>query len=103
MRYPKSQQVLGYEYTIEVRDDLIETRNALGLFEYKPQIISIQKGLDADTGQRTYLHECYHAVLHRLGIDVLLSAEINELIVDGFANFNVDEKKMMLSLLRQLK
>jgi len=103
MRYPKSQHILGVDYTVEVKDDLVEKYSATGLFSWKEENIQIQKGMDAKSGQITYLHECFHGVLHRLGIDVLLSQEVNELIVDGLATFTVEQKKNIIKLLSQEK
>lgn len=103
MRYPKSQHILGVDYTVEVKDDLVEKYSATGLFSWKEENIQIQKGMDAKSGQITYLHECFHGVLHRLGIDVLLSSEMNELIVDGIATFCTEEKKNLISVLSNKK
>jgi hypothetical protein len=103
MRYPKEQNIYGYKYKVKLDENLIENKNAIGLFQSKPRLISIQKGLDSDTGQRTYLHECVHGVLHRLGVDILISNEINEIITEGVSNFIVDEKKNILKILNQKK
>jgi len=103
MRYPKKQNIYGVSYTVEVKDDLIEKYSATGLFNWKEKKIQLQKGMDVETGQKTYLHECFHGVLHRLGIDVLLSSEMNELIVDSIATFCTEEKKNLISVLSNKK
>lgn len=103
MRYPKTQNILGKTHEVEVREDLIETKNAVGLYHFSEPKISIQKGLTPSIGKITYMHECYHGVLDRIGVSAKLSVDLEDIIVDAIAVFNEENSQMLIKLLSQQK
>jgi Zn-dependent peptidase ImmA (M78 family) len=103
MRYPKTQIVLGKTLKVEVREDLIEKKGAVGLYHYDIPLIAIQKSLPPNIGKVTYMHECYHAIFDRLGLNALISRELEEIIVDAIAVFNEENTDMLIKLLSQKK
>jgi hypothetical protein len=102
MRYPKKQDILGKTHEVEVREDLMEKKNAVGQYLWDEKIL-IQKGLEPELGKITYLHECFHGVIHRARVDAVLSREVEEILVDSLAVWLVENEDMVVKLLSQKK
>ena len=93
MNLPKKQDVFGKILTVKIVKDLRNKSNDSldGELDFKNGIMAINKELRGRDLTQTYLHECFHAVIRRVGINQgELSPDLEEVIVDSFSTFLVD-------------
>ena len=80
-------KICGTEYTLLWCDDLEEEGEECdGLINYSNKTISIKLGLSKENEEKALYHELGHGVLHELGIDRLVSEDLNEMIVENIGN-----------------
>ena len=61
-----------------------------GKFESKESRIYIHQGLTNDDIEATLLHEIFHAICYRIGIRQALPHELEEILVESFATWLVE-------------
>ena len=88
MSKPKCINILGKTYKIEYKDLRLES--AAGITDNRKAVILIDKSLSGKELEQTLLHEFFHGVLSRTGASQALTVELEEVIVEGMANFLVD-------------
>jgi Zn-dependent peptidase ImmA (M78 family) len=83
-------KILGAVYKVQYksRDQIAKDVGfpAYGYCENGKKLIVIDKSLGDKDRIQTLKHEMGHAVMHRVGLDQVLSAEIQEIVCESFAN-----------------
>lgn len=95
MSLPKSVNVLGKKIKISHKIPVkykseINKDNYLGLFFSELGQIWINDKCDDKTMNAILIHEICHAVLSRVGADLVISSEMNEVVCESMANFFSD-------------
>lgn len=86
----KKINVLGTEYKIRQRKKVFHNRKpAYGVCDFDKKIITIEKGLNSFKRETTFFHEFFHALLGESKIDLQLTDELNESVVDLLAENTV--------------
>ena len=89
----KKKTILGKTLTY-VKEDLSD-QGVAGYFDPDAAIISLHKDLRGDQLKYIQLHEEFHAVWDRLGLNrTSVPDDLQEVIVDGFALFMVEHYKL---------
>jgi Zn-dependent peptidase ImmA (M78 family) len=85
----KSINVLGAKVPIKYFDEknVEENRMLMGYCQNSPLEIYINNSLTKIQKEHTLCHEIAHIVMTRVGLDQVLSAEVQEIICESFANF----------------
>lgn len=85
----KSINVMGARVPIKyfIEKNTEEHRQLMGYCHNSPLEIHINKNITKLQKEKTTLHECCHAVMVRVGLDQVLSNEVQEIICESFANF----------------
>lgn len=84
----KSVEILGLSIPVKFGTPLVdESGNVLfGYYDADKREIMLNSEQTPESLIRTFLHEMGHAFLDRIGIRVALTAEMQEILVEGFAN-----------------
>lgn len=82
MKIPKRVKVLGRTITITEKEELSDLGYA-GLYDAEAGKIFINPSV-SDL-KETFLHELNHAIIHRAGINQIISREAEEMICENFA------------------
>lgn len=85
---PKTINIFGKIYRFEYLD--LEDQNIDGEHKAKLNKIIIDKNLKGKELTHTILHELGHALFHRMGWRQAIPHEVEEIVVDTFATFLVD-------------
>ncbi len=72
---------------VTLRDDLLETKGAMGMWYGQQRTIDIQSGMDASATLQTLLHEMAHIILWDSGVHNLLSKKKREAVVDAVGTY----------------
>ena len=86
MKIPDKIYVYGKPIIIVVE----ELEDMHGYFQADLNKIALCPKLKGEEKTQTFLHECFHAVLHRTGITGALHDTLEEPIVDCLATFMVE-------------
>jgi len=83
----KKVQVFGEIYSINYQNLLFENGElCFGTCCTKTKTITIEKNLDQDERQITFLHEFIHAIIHESGLNTTsLSSDVQEVICENIA------------------
>lgn len=64
---------------------------AVGLYDPKGKVILVDKSLRGDAYKQCLLHEQFHCLWDRLGLNCTdIADDIQEIIVEGFSQFVID-------------
>jgi len=86
--------VFGQLVPIEYEDGLARNEGSAGEYCDKEKFIKIDSELEGDDLSLTQIHEGGHAVCDRIGLSQGISKELEEVIVDSFATFIVENFKL---------
>jgi Zn-dependent peptidase ImmA (M78 family) len=91
-KVPKKFIVLGLEVEIVIVENLHDSngQKLWGCWETEHRKITLEKNQSPDSMKRTLIHELGHALLDRNGAKYGLSAEMAEVIVEGYSNLITD-------------
>lgn len=81
------RKVVVFGKSCEISETDITSVDAYGLFHPDTFKIQIQKDLSSDLKEIVELHELGHALLTRLGLVDVIDGNLQEIIVEGYANF----------------
>jgi len=83
--------IFGIEYKIEKRERIVTNEGVChGLIDFETQIIYLDETLSKEEFQQTLLHEAFHGVVKRLGLNQSIAHEVEEVLVDSFATFLIE-------------
>ena len=89
MKIPSKFKFMGLEFRV-VFMNMIDHSNprVIGRTDINKQVISIQKGMNPQATELTFLHELTHVVFFQMGIDKALKmdSEAEEVVVNAFSN-----------------
>lgn len=84
MKLPESVVILGRRWKLSIKElpdeDAGECDKHLGH-------IYIAKGMSEKQFDHTVIHEMGHALINRMGLDQVLSSDIEEIVTESFATF----------------
>lgn len=88
--------ILGQKVPVKVTKELPE--NLAGLYNTKDKEILISEGQSKSDAVMTLVHEAFHALSHRAGLNQVISSEMDEIIAEQVSimiheNFNLTLKK----------
>lgn len=66
-KIPKSIEVAGQEWVIELKDKILSDHNNFGMTIWKPSRIEIDSSLAGDDRGITYFHELMHVITKTIG------------------------------------
>ena len=84
MRY---LSIKGVKYTVKLCNP---ESDYCGLCDLEKKIIWIDKTASKEEKQRTLLHEIGHAIFKELSFDQAISSDVEQILVDNFANVYFD-------------
>lgn len=85
----KLGKILGKDIRYKRVD--LSSVGAVGLYDPKSKTILIDKTLKGDEFKQTMLHEQFHCLWDRLGLNCTeISDDIQEVIVESFSQFVID-------------
>lgn len=93
----KVVNVFGKPYLVKYVEDPTlpgDEHQVAGYCDNKKCEILVSSKLQKEEMTQTTLHEEFHAVFHRVGINQSVGREIEEVIVDSLATFLVDNYKV---------
>lgn len=73
--------------------DKVDNQNNLGECDKNKKIIRIKRSLNEAERQATLIHELFHAVLHEIYADALISDDLEEIIVENLSTYILDYLK----------
>ena len=85
---PKSIKIFGQTFKFQYVD--LEDQDIDGEVKAKKSLIIIDENLEGEELQHTMLHEIGHAIFHRMGWKQSIPHELEEVIVDTYATFLID-------------
>ena len=85
----KFVNILGAKVKIKTFKDANteDNRQLMGYCHNSPLEIHINNSITKIQKEQTLLHECCHGIMVRVGLDQVLSNEVQEIICESFANF----------------
>jgi len=90
----KTISILGLKVPLKFFDDTRdEEKMLMGYMSKMPFEIYINKDLPKKDQEHTYAHECCHVILARVGLDQVLSKEVQEVICESFGTFMYENMK----------
>ena len=90
MKVPSEIPIFGRNYSLEFVDQATDDKeqNTDATIEFYNSTIEITESIDQKKLLSTILHECFHGVIHRVGINQAnLSNDLEEIIVENFSTF----------------
>lgn len=93
MQIPKSIKVGGITYQVKESERLSLGENYNAEIDYQKAVIEIQKSLEKQVAQRSFLHEVIHAIYSELGYSEHDEKQIDEL-AGAFFQLIVDNPAM---------
>jgi len=101
---PKKLRIFGQDITVQMSKDLISKEDACGMADYAKKIIRLDKSLQGEDRTQTLLHEVFHIVLARVGLNqTSLPHDLEELIVENLATAVVELFDIQLRTPRKAK
>jgi len=88
--------VFGSKIKVNYIDLDEETKDLMGWTTRSPIEIFVNKNMSAHDIKLSILHECFHAVMFRVGLDQVIEESVQEILCESFADFvhnNFIEKK----------
>lgn len=103
MKIPKNINVFGEKWTARIVKTMERNTRGLALPD-KKEILILKSENHAEQVQ-TFLHEFGHAVSFRVGLDQMVTYSIDqeELHVEAFATAILENKELIIDLLKSLK
>lgn len=86
MKIPASIKLLGHRIKIKPVENLERHHHAMGMYVPAKKTILIDAHLDAEDILPTLIHELGHALFSLISINQAVSNDIEEIIVDNYAN-----------------
>lgn len=85
-------QVFGLSIPIVENSQELRNTNLLGVYDKENKVIHMANSISKD--KETLIHEIFHAVFHRTGLNQSISHELEEVIVENMSvalceNFNL--------------
>lgn len=79
MKIPDHLKIGGFNYKVEITDNISIGYQYTGEIDYRKQIISLRPNSSESYMERTLIHEMCHAIYDFLGYDVHDEKKIDEL------------------------
>lgn len=79
--------IFGVKVPIKVYKFQEELKDILGYCKKSPLEIHINKNQSKDEMELTLRHEVVHSLIYRIGLDQVISEEIQEILAESFSNF----------------
>jgi hypothetical protein len=89
-KIPESIDVFGKLYEIKQDPLCEEIHDCHGYHHEGSHLIILDSNLKPEVAQQTLLHECFHAIFKRLSFNQGIDSALEEVIVDSFAKWLVE-------------
>lgn len=85
---PKKVKIGGAGYKLKLpRKVYVNDVSVMGAYHHQSKTIEVSKDLhDPSNIHSTFLHELFHAVLDATGVNLIVSDDLEEIIVENCAN-----------------
>lgn len=99
---PKSINILGQKWKIIQNKKRLDSKTSYGECHTDKKLIILNEEINEKEKFATLQHEICHALLHQAGVRFSggLTAEIEEIICESFANFIIQNKTHLKKILK---
>lgn len=97
MKIPKKIEIFGKIYSLKIVEQAlsIDNEDVAGSIDFEKNIIEITEVEDNKVILHNILHEVFHGVIRRIGINQAnFSEDLEEIIVESFSTFLLDTFKI---------
>jgi len=84
-KIPQKIVIFGRNIAVKLVKTIQDDADCLGLYDASTGIIYIQRDLEGDLLQETFLHEVFHAIVERVGLRQALDMDAEEMLVEMLA------------------
>lgn len=107
MKLPKKLMILGQEFKIKEKPqkeiEKMLGQGTFGAMNYSDKLILIASDANELDKLLIFLHECGHAITHVNGLNQVMSPELQEVMVESFANGAIEIMKQLAKPVRRKK